>query len=79
MERYEDLITFVTDRPGHDRRYAMDSTRIGAELGWRPATSFDEGMNRTVTWYEENREWVSRIRSGAYREWIRKQYGPDGE
>ena len=79
MERYEDLIAFVTDRPGHDRRYAMDSTRIGSELGWRPATSFDEGMSRTVAWYDENREWVSRIRSGAYREWIRRQYGRDGE
>jgi dTDP-glucose 4,6-dehydratase len=61
---YEKLITFVRDRPGHDKRYAMDSSKIGRELGWRPSVSMQEGLDSTVSWYLEHREWVHRVRSG---------------
>jgi dTDP-glucose 4,6-dehydratase len=64
---HEELITFVTDRPGHDWRYAIDSTRIRRELGWEPRESFESGLERTVRWYLENREWCDRILSGAYQ------------
>jgi dTDP-glucose 4,6-dehydratase len=64
---HRDLIRFVTDRPGHDRRYAIDPTRIESELGWKPAWSFEEGMRRTVRWYLENRAWCDRITQGVYR------------
>jgi dTDP-glucose 4,6-dehydratase len=64
---YRELITFVRDRPGHDRRYAIDPTRIRAELGWEPTVGFDEGMGRTVAWYLSNRAWCDRITSGVYR------------
>jgi len=67
VARYADLITHVTDRPGHDRRYAIDASRIRDELGWRPSVTFDEGLRRTVTWYLENRTWCERVQSGAYR------------
>ncbi|MBP7274809.1 MAG: dTDP-glucose 4,6-dehydratase [Kiritimatiellae bacterium] len=70
------LITFVKDRPGHDRRYAIDDRRIAGELGWAPAESFDTGMERTVRWYLDHAEWVNQVRSGAYQDWIRTQYGP---
>lgn len=70
-----DLITFVPDRPGHDLRYAIDCTRIETELDWRPAESFETGSRKTVEWYRDHREWVNRVRTGAYREWIRRQYG----
>jgi len=69
------LITFVKDRPGHDRRYAIDCSRIKRELGWKQSVSFDEGLRRTVRWYLENRKWVDHVRSGAYRDWIRQNYG----
>jgi len=62
-----DLITFVTDRPGHDLRYAIDSTKLRGELGWRPTESFETGLRRTVRWYLDNRTWWERVRSGAYR------------
>ncbi len=71
---YERLITLVKDRPGHDRRYAIDSSKIERELGWRPSVSFEEGLNRTVRWYLEHEEWVAHVRSGAYAVWIRKNY-----
>jgi len=71
---YRDLITFVADRPGHDRRYAIDSTRITTELGWRPAHGFEAGLRETVAWYLDNTEWVARVQSGAYREWIAENY-----
>jgi dTDP-glucose 4,6-dehydratase len=71
----ERLITFVKDRPGHDRRYAMDVTKIQRELGWRPAETFDTGLRRTVEWYLANAAWVERVRSGAYREWVDAHYG----
>jgi dTDP-glucose 4,6-dehydratase len=72
------LITFVADRPGHDYRYAIDSTKLQRELGWRPVESFDSGLRRTVRWYLEHPEWVARVRSGAYREWVARQYGAGG-
>ncbi|MCX7787887.1 MAG: dTDP-glucose 4,6-dehydratase [Spirochaetes bacterium] len=73
-EQLRGLITFVKDRPGHDRRYAIDCTKIKRELGWKQSVSFEEGLRRTVRWYLENRTWVDRVRSGAYREWIRQNY-----
>ena len=73
--RYEDQITFVTDRPGHDRRYAIDPTKTESELGWRPAETFETGIRRTLQWYLQNTEWVSRVRDGRYRQWVDQQYG----
>jgi dTDP-glucose 4,6-dehydratase len=67
-------IQFVTDRPGHDRRYAMDCAKIRRELGWTPRESLTSGLRRTVLWYLANREWVDNVRSGAYREWIARNY-----
>jgi len=72
---HESLITFVKDRPGHDRRYAIDSSKIEKELGWSPKESFDTGMKKTIQWYLENPEWVESVHTGAYREWIKRQYG----
>ena len=73
--RREDLIHFVADRPGHDRRYAMDASKITRELEWRPHESFDTGLERTVRWYLEHMEWVRGVRSGDYQRWIEKNYG----
>ncbi len=70
-----DLITFVTDRLGHDRRYAIDPTKAETELGWKPATSWRAGLASTIDWYRENRAWVENIRSGEYREYYKKMYG----
>jgi dTDP-glucose 4,6-dehydratase len=69
------LIRFVTDRPGHDRRYAMDASKIMKELGWRPQVPFEEGLRRTVEWYLENTQWVKAILDGSYMDYYRKQYG----
>jgi len=69
------LITHVTDRPGHDRRYAIDSDRIANELGWRPAHTFDTGIAQTIDWYLDHPEWIESVQSGAYRDWIATQYG----
>src|SRR2546423_4120030 len=69
------LIKFVKDRPGHDRRYAIDPTKIEAELGWRPRETWESGLEKTIRWYAENSDWVARARSGAYREYYSKQYG----
>ena len=69
------LIQFVTDRPGHDRRYAIDDTRIGEELGFRPEMSFAEGIEKTVRWYQDQRSWWERVRSGAYTEYYDRMYG----
>ena len=71
---YKSQITFVEDRAGHDRRYAIDATKIEQELGWRPSESFDTGIHRTVTWYLENEGWVKNVTTGAYREWIERNY-----
>jgi dTDP-glucose 4,6-dehydratase len=68
------LITFVKDRPGHDRRYAMDATKIERELGWRPLETFETGIRKTVRWYLENEEWVRDVTSGGYRQWIETHY-----
>ena len=71
---YRRLITYVTDRPGHDRRYAIDARKIERELGWRPAETFETGIRKTVQWYLDNQDWVSNVTSGAYRDWIAQQY-----
>ena len=70
----ERLITFVKDRPGHDRRYAIDAAKIAAELGWQPAETFESGIRKTVAWYLDNQEWVAAVQSGAYREWMERNY-----
>ena len=70
----EDLITYVKDRPGHDRRYAMDSSKAQAQLGWTPAYTFEEGLKQTVEWYLANKPWWERVRSGAYQDYYDKQY-----
>ena len=72
--RYESLIDFVKDRPGHDRRYAIDSNKIYLEIGWKPRENFASGLKKTVTWYLENLDWVSYVTSGKYRKWIDLQY-----
>jgi dTDP-glucose 4,6-dehydratase len=69
------LITYVTDRPGHDRRYAIDAGKIERELGWRPDETFETGIRKTVTWYLEHPEWVEHVQSGSYREWVGTNYG----
>ena len=71
---YTTQITFVKDRPGHDRRYAIDATRLERELGWKPAETFETGIRKTVKWYLENQDWVNNITSGAYLAWVEKQY-----
>jgi len=70
----KDLITFVKDRPGHDRRYAIDARKIERELGWRPKETFESGLQKTVRWYLENENWVNEVTSGSYRQWIAKHY-----
>jgi len=75
VARCRDLITFVTDRPGHDLRYAIDWTRIGDELGWRPAVPLADGLRETVRWYAEHREWCRLVTSGEYRSYYDQQYG----
>ncbi|MBG6079413.1 dTDP-glucose 4,6-dehydratase [Rubrivivax gelatinosus] len=72
---YARLITHVKDRPGHDRRYAIDARKIERELGWRPAETFESGIRKTVAWYLEHAEWVARVQSGAYRDWLQRHYG----
>ncbi len=74
MGKSEDLIEFVTDRPGHDRRYAIDPTKISNELNWLPKTTFDEGIKKTVEWYGENKEWLNGVLSGDYMEYYDKMY-----
>jgi dTDP-glucose 4,6-dehydratase len=71
---YARLITYVKDRPGHDRRYAIDARKIERELGWRPAETFDTGIRKTVQWYLEHAEWVARVQSGSYRDWVATNY-----
>jgi dTDP-glucose 4,6-dehydratase len=69
-----DLITFVKDRPGHDRRYAIDATKIARELAWSPAERFESGLRKTVRWYLDHPEWVESVRTGSYLDWIRQNY-----
>lgn len=71
---YRSLITFVTDRPGHDRRYAIDAQKIERELGWKPAETFETGIRKTVQWYLDNQAWVNNVLSGSYRQWVEKNY-----
>jgi dTDP-glucose 4,6-dehydratase len=71
---YKEQITYVKDRPGHDRRYAIDARKLERELGWKPAETFDTGIRKTVQWYLANPEWVAHVQSGSYREWVQKQY-----
>ena len=71
---YARLITYVTDRPGHDRRYAIDARKIERELGWRPAETFESGIRKTVQWYLDHPEWVAEVQSGSYREWLAQNY-----
>jgi dTDP-glucose 4,6-dehydratase len=72
--RYEDLITYVKDRPGHDRRYAIDPTKIQRDIGWKPSETFESGINKTVRWYLDNTAWIDTVRSGAYRDWLATNY-----
>ena len=71
---YARLITHVTDRPGHDRRYAIDARKIERELGWRPAETFESGIRKTVRWYLDNADWVAHVQSGSYRDWVATNY-----
>jgi dTDP-glucose 4,6-dehydratase len=71
---YKTQITHVQDRPGHDRRYAIDARKIEHELGWKPAETFESGIRKTVQWYLDNAGWVQQVQSGAYRDWVAKQY-----
>ena len=71
---YSTQISYVTDRPGHDRRYAIDARKLERELGWKPAETFDTGIKKTVEWYLANGDWVHNVQSGAYREWVEKHY-----
>jgi dTDP-glucose 4,6-dehydratase len=72
--RYKDQISFVKDRPGHDRRYAIDARKLERELGWKPEETFETGIRKTIEWYLANEDWVKNVTSGAYREWVGKQY-----
>ncbi|WP_421285839.1 dTDP-glucose 4,6-dehydratase [Aeromonas veronii] len=80
---YRDQITYVADRPGHDRRYAIDATKMSAELAWQPEETFESGIRKTVQWYLDNQQWVSNVKSGAYQSWIEQHYSAieqnDGE
>lgn len=71
---YREQITYVTDRPGHDRRYAIDASKLERELGWKPAETFDTGIRKTVQWYLQNQNWAANVQSGAYRAWVEKNY-----
>jgi dTDP-glucose 4,6-dehydratase len=73
-KNYREQISYVKDRPGHDRRYAIDAGKIQRELGWKPAESFETGIRKTVQWYLGNPEWVAHVQSGAYRDWVQAQY-----
>ena len=74
QDSYKKLITFVTDRPGHDLRYAINCNKIKTELGWRQSVSFDEGLDITIKWYLDNKQWVGNVQSGEYQRWITQNY-----
>ena len=74
LTSYRELISFVTDRPGHDRRYAIDATKIESELGWKPSETFETGIEKTVRWYLDHPDWVERVISGEYQRWVSRQY-----
>jgi dTDP-glucose 4,6-dehydratase len=71
----KDMIEFVKDRPGHDRRYAIDPSKAERELGWSPETPFLHGLRKTINWYKTNQDWWKNVKSGAYREYYERQYG----
>ena len=73
---YAEQITYVKDRPGHDRRYAIDARKIERDLGWKPAETFDTGIRKTVQWYLDHAQWVADVQTGAYRDWVAQQYAP---
>jgi dTDP-glucose 4,6-dehydratase len=70
----EVLITYVKDRPGHDRRYAIDASKINEELGWKPSVTFEEGLQQTIDWYFDNEEWLKHVTSGAYQHYYENMY-----
>ena len=74
ISSYRDLITYVKDRPGHDRRYAINAAKIESQLNWRPAETFETGIRKTVEWYLDNEDWVEQVISGEYRQWVERQY-----
>jgi dTDP-glucose 4,6-dehydratase len=73
-QSYREQISYVADRPGHDRRYAIDARKLESELGWKPVETFESGIRKTVQWYLDNPQWVVHVQSGAYRDWIKTQY-----
>jgi dTDP-glucose 4,6-dehydratase len=73
-EKIRSTITYVKDRPGHDRRYAIDCSKLKKELGWKQSVSFEEGLKKTVDWYGAHDEWIKRIQSGEYKAWMEKNY-----
>ena len=73
-QSYREQITYVADRPGHDRRYAIDAEKISRELGWKPQETFESGIRKTVEWYLSNTKWVDNVKSGAYQSWIEQNY-----
>ena len=75
LGKSEELITYVQDRPGHDRRYAIDNTKITTELGWKPSYTFEEGIQDTIQWYLRNSDWMERVTSGEYQNYYEKMYG----
>jgi dTDP-glucose 4,6-dehydratase len=75
LDKPHSLIQFVKDRPGHDRRYAIDPALVESELGWRPLETWEAGLKKTIQWYQDNKGWLERVRSGAYRDYYRSQYG----
>ncbi|GAA4418924.1 dTDP-glucose 4,6-dehydratase [Acidovorax lacteus] len=77
-QSYRAQITYVKDRPGHDRRYAIDARKIERELGWKPAETFETGIRKTVRWYLDNADWVAQVQTGAYRQWVQTQYAEAG-
>ena len=74
---YLDQIEYVKDRLGHDRRYAIDAGKIEKELGWRPAETFETGLEKTIGWYLDHADWTARVKNGSYRDWIRANYGAE--
>src|SRR6266446_6022235 len=77
LEKPHSLIRFVRDRPGHDRRYAIDPSLVETELGWRPRETWETGLRKMIDWYRSNSDWLERVRSGAYREYYERQYGAE--
>ena len=77
LEKPSSLVRFVSDRPGHDRRYAIDPSLAETELGWRPLETWESGLRKTIDWYAANSEWIERARSGAYRDFYKQHYGTE--